>query len=435
MVRQFLVSFLLFVFYSTYHSHAGKVVEVPQEFPGHTSRPINHLVKSPDTFNPKHYQQEKLKKEGACIFNSLFAGIMHTSYGRKQIQERIGPQDDKSVQIRFWFPNAEIMGKYDFVYKEDIKTCEDAIKGMSELLNSDEYDESGKDDIRKDIEEVKNSLKNAPLLWEKILYLHQTSVRVPKKFVWKNGGGSFPESNPEWLNLIQQAYMKITKHSYLTTSFGGYSRSDEDILEEDVFTGVPFCTLIPRTYGFPDGYTNNIEDPCQQILKFFPLIDIPFKEVKIITSEMTGLNLEEIKDVSAKLHPDNSVSYQPLTYQTNTDFAHTHGLSKDLLMEPNVIQFSSAGHEVALFFGSNKVYYYDNVVFPDQIEIYGEEGPIYTEALYFKDHGLDTMTEETFFINLFKEIHHRGKQVAKIRNQPENSQTKIRFFTRALKDL
>jgi len=178
-------------------------------------------------------------------------------------------------------------------------------------------------------------------------------------------------------------------------------------------------------------HLNRLDDPSRKELVFSPLIDIPLNAVNISIKE-TGLDLQAIQDVRAEIQSDDSIKYTPLTYNTVIDFARTHGLTKELLTASNVVQFGAAGHEVALFFGEEKVHYYDNVYYPQQVAVYGTAGPVYEEAKYFKDNPLATMDEGELFTRLFQEIYYRLEQVARVRGEGAYSNTTIKFFKKPL---
>ena len=79
------------------------LLEVPEEFPGHISRPIHGIVTIPDHFDPAHYQQNKSRDEAACAFQSMLAGIMSFDYGRSQVRASLQDQNDQSVYFKFCF--------------------------------------------------------------------------------------------------------------------------------------------------------------------------------------------------------------------------------------------------------------------------------------------------------------------------------------------
>ena len=405
------------------------VIHIPEKFPGHNTRLIQGSIKVPDYFNPADYQQEKLRNEGVCKFSSMLAGIMDTEYGRAKVQAIIESQDDTHVNIRFYFPPTDDLKKYDA--DSTLSGLLREMKSLQQTVDNPENEEQKKE-YQGYIDEVKSELEAASLFWDKVLDLSHTTVRVPKKFISREDKGSFPHNNPEWLNLMQQAYMKVTKNPNLARYSHGHYSLEEEITESDCFGGVPFCTLSQGSYdNTPSGLTNLIKAPSCQTLEFFPLINIPIKSVKLLISK-DGLDLPAIKDFKAEIQSGNSIMYTPLTYKNVTDFAHSHGLSKDLLMASNVIQFSSTGHAVALLFGKGKVHYYDNVHYPEQVKVYGVAGPVYEEAMCFKAQDLNAMDEEEFFARLFQEIPYRLKQVTDVRGQEAVLTTKISFFEKPL---
>ncbi|HUX80662.1 MAG TPA: hypothetical protein VMW10_13095 [Alphaproteobacteria bacterium] len=408
-------------------------LEVPEDFPGHdVARQIRGDVKVPNEFNPGDYQQNKHIGEAACNFNSLLAGIMHTPFGRSKVQAVIESQDETSVNFRFYFPSPAVFEEYKYIYESYVKEYEMNIEELETYMEQ-ASSESDRELYASLVEDNKKNIEKAQTDWKNLFHLEETSVKVPKKFVTKSEGGSFPQNDPDWLNLMQQAYMKVTKNKFLPYSGegGGYS-TDNEILEEDAFLNIPFC-------GFSSGYhydgqecLNLIEAPEHLSLRFFPFIDIPLKSVDILTNREIGLDLHETKDLRAKFEGDVA-SYETVTYTDVVEFARTHGLTKTFLMAPNVLQFGSATHAVALIFsGEGKVYYYDNVVYDPQIDVYGEKGPIYQEAKYFKGQDLEAMTEIDFFTRLFQEIDYRKDQVYQIRKQEPRKQTTIKFFTKPL---
>jgi len=405
---------------------------VRKDFPAHTSTSFKKTIEAPDHFDPQHYQQNKLKKDLACVFETLLAGIMHTPYGRQKIQEMIISQDEENVVLRFYFPDKNTIKKYESHYKSHVDSNNGYIKDTEEALTG--WKESQATAQSEDIANIKERIKEneehlqylrqiseqLPQLWEKTSSLHTTHVSVPKQSVVKPEGGSFPHDNPLWNNIIQQGFMKITKNRLLcpeedTSEYVTSLTPDEDIQHTDSFARITMCYLpqIKRD-----------ETILHPSLMFFPLIDREIKQLTVFTKEETGLDLEKL------------ISFG---YQNIFDFAHAHGLTKDLLMKSNVIQFGAAGHAVALFFTKDKVYYYDNVNYdhPLQREVYEANGPIYEEAKYFKNKNLNEMDEAEFLQRIFQEIHFRSCQVAKIREQVYDPATEwpspyIRFFTKPL---
>ncbi len=433
MVRLFLLSFVSCSCLIWAQESQAVLLEVPEEFPGHNiSRQITGDVKVPDEFNPQDYQQNKHLGEGACNFNSFLAGIMHTSYGRSKVQALVESQDENFVNFRFYFPSPEIFESYKFLYDICVKECEENLERIDSRIKiaSSESDVDMFKQLKKNFDE---RIEKAKVNWDRLSDLQKTTIKVPKKFVTRSEGGSFPQNNPDWLNLMQQAYMKITKNTFLRKSdaWGGYT-TDEKISEEDVFLSVPHCWFSSESnYEWQD-CLNLLEAPEHESLEFFPLIDIALKSVNILTSRETGLDIQGTKDVKAKIEGDGIV-YEKITYTDVVDFAHGHGLTKSFLMAPNVIQFNNAGHAVALIFsGEGQVYYYDNVVYDSQIDVYGEKGPIYQEAKYFEGKDLEKMSEKDFFTCLFQEIDYRKDQVCRIRGQESYPATTIKFFTKPL---
>lgn len=222
-------------------------LSVPDPFPGHQSRPIQNTVSVAKIFNPKDTQQDKENKEGACQFNSLLAGLMHTSYGRSKIEALFQSQDADNVYIKFYFSPSEDLKTYDKGYQDVIQYANKTLASLKNSLSSAPTEEE-QQQHKNSITEIEEELEQAHNLWAQMLKRHETTVSVPKKFVFREDRGSFPRSNPEWLNLIQQAYMKITKNRFLTShANGGYS-CDEMISSNDRFSSVPFCKLAQGTY-------------------------------------------------------------------------------------------------------------------------------------------------------------------------------------------
>lgn len=429
------------------------MLSVPEEFPGHTSRPITGVIKVPDHFDPLDYQQNE--HEEACIFNSMVAGIMHTPYGRKKIQEIFTYQDENKVFIRGYFPPIEILRNNNIPYQFHVNYAQEVIKDANENLeawasvtNPDDHALTTIKDLETHTRNLKLKMEKLPALWNQVLALPMATVSVPKKFVTREED-SFPQDNPEWLNLIQQAYMKLTKNRILREYYirNGYT-ADEEITEEDKFGKVPFCVLsrvekLSYTENYPnfphEPYLNLICPPSDEPLIFFPLIDREIKKVEIFTDQENGLEFSKIRDLKIEKNSDNNdqpFNYTFMNYQSCTDFAHTHDLTKFLLTGSNVVQFSTSGHEVALFFSKDKVYYYDNLKedTSQRKEVYGAIGPIYEEAHYFKGQDLDQMSEEDFLQRVFQEIHFRCSQIAKIEDgeYPSWPQTTIKFFKQPL---
>lgn len=406
-------------------------INVPVEFPGHNAKPIRGTVKVTERFDPNDYQQERGRGEGACGFNPIVAGMIRTAHGRKQIQRLFESQDENYVNIRFYSPDSEILKQYERNYNTLQIIYSANLRSLQQALNNSKNDE----DMQGHLTRLNHHLEALPRLWEKVLNLANTTVQVPKQFVSREDKGSFPHNNPEWLNLIQQAYMKVTKNDILQKGAGvcaDYSPYEE-ISDKDCFSAVPFCTLYNGAYKKPSGCTNLVCHPFRYALEFFLLSDIPLKSIQISINE-DGLNLKDIKDIKAEIQIDKTVLYTPITYNTVGEFTRTHGLSKDLLMTSNMMQFSSNGHGVALFFGDGEIYYYDNVHCPKQATVYGAPGPIFEKTKNFQGKDLNVMGEEEFFIHLFKEINYRLKQVTDVRGQTAVSKTKISFFERPLID-
>lgn len=400
------------------------VMVVPKIFPGHTATPIQEKVEVPDYFDPKEYQQNKLKKEAACVFNSLVEFLMHIPEGRSKLKTIFHSQDAHNVYLKFYFPHKNILEKYESHYHNHINENKEYIEQKKESLELWKKEESSPEtnpermtivrdsieDQKKQLEDLQQRAQQLPDLWEKTLSLPSTLVSVSKQFVIKPEG-SFPHDNPSWLNLIQQGFMKITKNRFLCPAgeCGGYvseHTSVVEIQEEDSFANITMCS-------FPQIKSN---ETIIESLIFFPLVDKELKKVGLFTKK-EGLDLE-------KMDPSN--------YQGMVGFAHTHGLTKDLLIRSNVIQFGAAGHAVALFFGARKVYFYDNVNYDHllQRKVYGINGPVYEEAEHFKNQRLDLMGEEEFLRRTFQEIHHRCVQVSEVREQDYSlyPYTNILFF-------
>jgi hypothetical protein len=408
------------------------VLEVPESFPGHISRPISDTVKIPDHFDPADYQQNKCRNEGACGFNSMLAGIMHTEYGRSKVQAILKSQDDRYVNLQFYFPNYETVKEFEAsYYTEEMLNIKDDIQYFQDELDAarlkDAQDEKEIQYLNKTITQLSNMLETQPLLWEKALRASQTVVKVPKNFVTREEKASFPHDNPEWLNLLQQAYMMTTKNKVLRSrapsGHDSYSVG-EKIEEKDVFWAVPFCNLNTKGYeigGDVPKYLNLLGDPTdtsRKFLNFFPLLDIPLKEFQFYPDKAKGIDIENTVNLQIKVEGEKT-TYTPVTYETITAFVHHHGLSKDLLMNGNVVQIQAAGHAAALFFGQGKVMYYDNVFYPhsSQISVYGKIGPIYEDAHHFEGLSINAMVEEDFFTRFFKEINYRNGQVAQVRGK------------------
>lgn len=418
------------------------ILSLPDPFPGHTSRSIQGTVTIPDYHDFNHYQQDKLRNEAACQFNSLLAGIMLTPYGRQKVQHLIASQDDDHVFIKFYFPNAEELSQYDGYYSSTVKLCNDSIGPTEEEINliNDENDSKRKN-LQEDLDATRNTLLSTEKEWQQILKLSNTWIKVPKKFVTKDKG-SFPHDNPDWLHILQQAYMKVTKINLLRPySSGGYEAT-ENFLETDCFAGVPRCSFYKGSYTNSPNSPNSpnwlhiipMENVSVKSLYLFPLIDIPLKSVTLIMKGQGGLDLEKIQDMQVTRQGDEGFTYTPRTYKTMSDFSHQHGLTKEILMASNVLEFDAAGHAVTLFFGQGKVHYYDNVKYdhPDQIAVYGKIGPIFEEGKFFAGHSIEKMTDEAFFTNLFQEIQYRREQVARVRKKEAYSNTTIYFFERPL---
>lgn len=375
---------------STSHKNSqSRILEVTSVFPGHTSTEIEGDVNVSDYFDPADYQQDKLRKEAVCVFNSLLAGIMHTEYGRNKVKQIIEHQDDNHVYIRFYFPTSDTLkNRIKFKEIKRVAMRQGAIdKYKAELLSPNQ--DTDIDYLNEQIEACEKLNSNDKIVWEKFfLTEHDTLVKVPKSFVKnENGGASYPHNNPNWLNLIQQAYVmeaqstKVSNQHFDTRFFEGLD-----------------CP------GYANMWFNNF--------KFTLLIDIPLKTSSINKEELSSDCSSDILRV-----------------------AHTKGLTKNLLMDSNVIQIGTAGHAVALFFGNGKVHYYDNVYFPAQVDVYGVEGPVYEEAEFFRGKDIVRMSEEDFFSCLFKEIKHRLAQVAKIREWDGfDGMETICFFERSLVD-
>jgi hypothetical protein len=437
MIRLFLISLLICSnFVGIQESKAmlesGPMLEGPENFPGHTSRKIEGFIEIPDHFNPQHFQQSRSRGESACTFNSFLAGIMHSPYGREQIGAMIESQDQDSVTFRLAFPDSKTMEKYRFRYDEKMQNLREGVDQATEIIKEGRS-QASVEMAKEDLEVVQTNLKNAPLLWEKALILHKTSVKIPKKFVRKEDGRSFPHDNPDWVNLLQQAYMIATKNEFLYefSDHTGYT-ADEEITDLDAFGNIPLCFFSEGVYKEVPSCLNYIEDSRRTALDCIPLIPIPLKKIHISTDEKSGIDLQASKDVKAEIQPDASINYTPLPNSNIVEFAHRHGLTKDILMASNVLQFSSAGHDTVLVFGDGKVHYYDNVYYPEQESIYGNKGPIYEEAKFFQGQSIEEMEESDFLKRLFQEIHHRKEQVAKIRSQESSPTTEIKFFKSAL---
>lgn len=409
-------------------------IHIPEKFPGHDSRPIVGTVKVTNVFNPEDYQQDKTRNEGVCSFNSMLAGIMWTDYGRRKVQDLIKLQDDTNVYIRFYFPSSDVLTKYDRSL-EDMKEVQDYSDRLikAPVPNNDAITSQLK------------KLNTISLFWGKAIHASETVVQVPKNFVTRSdlvgGKGSFPHQSPEWLNLIQQAYMGLTKNNYIRggASSGGYFRFgifNEEIQEQDVFWGIPLCSFeyaLHESVRFPKrdrAPFNVIQDKSS--LQLFPLVDISFRAFAVPVNEEEGVNFNDFYDVKENGFENGTQIFEVHPYNSIADFSYTHGLSKDLLMASNVVRFGTCGHSVALFFGKGTVHYYDNVWYPPQTAVYGKEGPIFEEAFHFKDKNINTMGEEEFLTCLFKEIAYRLKQVSKIREQEFHPKTTLFFFEKPL---
>lgn len=411
----------------------NNVLIIPNEFPGHQSRRIQGTVKVPDYFNPEDYQQDKTKGEGACVFNSMLAGIMHTKHGRKKIQGLIQSQDNNAVRIKFYFPCTDELEKYDGNYKSSVQFDLDDLADCQTQITSGQIENQEELQSLQDFaHELETGLEKASLFWQQVLDRPNSQVYVPKNFVFKTNGPSFPHKSPEWLNLIQQAFMQITKNKFLTPQCysPGYS-SDEEISNNDRFSSLAFCRLFQGTYTDSPSCLNLIRDPAREVLEFFPLVDIPIRSVTVAITQ-DGLDLAKITDVKATIQSDDQIEYMPVTYNNVVEFAHTHGLTKELLTAGNVIQFATSSHAVVLILGDGKVHYYDNVYYPEQKKVYGDQGPIYQEAVFFQGQSLDLISEEDFFTRLFQEIYYRLEQVARVRGEGAYSATKISFFRKSL---
>lgn len=415
-------------------------IHIPEKFPGHDSRPIVGTVKVTNVFNPQDYQQDKTRSERVCNFNSMLAGVMRTQYGRGKVQDLIVSQDDTHVCIHFYFPSSDVLTKYN-CFLEWKKNLQDYIHELNEDPTPD-YDE-----ITLQFERIKKN----NLFWKKAIDASQTVVQVPKHFVTRpdlvRGKGSFPHQSPEWLNLLQQAYMGLTKNNYVRSTcdaIGGYfdpfifseETHEEEIQEKDVFWAPPLCSFQYASHAsrqFPKrdpAAFNVIQDKSP--LHLFPLVDIPLRSFRVLVNEEEGVNFNGFYDVKENGFENGTQIFEVHPYNSIMEFSHTHGLSKDLLMAPNVVQFGTCNHSVALFFGEGKVYYYDNVWYPPQTTVYGKEGPIFEEAFHFTGKNINTMGEEEFLTCLFKEIAYRLKQVNKIREQEFHPNTTLFFFERPL---
>lgn len=408
-------------------------IKVPDEFPGHESKAILGYLTIPDHFSPEEYLQTKAKGEGACNFNSLLAGLMHSNYGRKKIQGLIKSQNDNYIEIGFYFPPTHWLKEYNGASHNISTFLENALEEATQDL-SNITDPTQRASLQRYIDTTTLEFNQLLRLQRKVEELPETTVEVSKKFVKRRDLPSFPRKNSPWINILQQAYMKITKNRLLWPFFNSDYSCDEIIDENDRFRAVPLCKLTTKNHSeYVPNALNIISTDSHEVLEFFPLVDIPLKSIDILINQ-DGLNLEAIEDAKKEVQDDGTILVTSLKYDNILDFVRTHQLSKDLLMQSNVIQLGIHGHAVALFFEEGKVYYYDNVFYKPQFEIYGTAGPVYEEAFYFKGKALNVMEKSEFFTLLFKEIAHRAAQVSKVRDMESPTCVHISFFESPLKE-
>ncbi len=273
-----------------------RILEVTNVFPGHTSTKMEGDVNISDYFDPAEYQQDKLRNEAVCVFNSLLAGIMHTEYGRNKVKQIIEHQDDHHVYIHFYFPTSQTLkSRVKFEELKRVVMRQFSIdKYKAELLSPNQ--DTDIDYLNRNIEACEKYNNDDKVVWEKFLLIeHDTLVKVPKNFVRnENGGPSYPHKNSNWLNLIQQAYVVETQNTKLgnqhfdTRFFGDFNRP-----------------------GYADKWFNNF--------KFTLLLDIPLKTSSINKEELSS-------DCSSDI----------------LKAAHNKGLTKNLLMDSNIIQINTA---------------------------------------------------------------------------------------------
>lgn len=369
---------------------------------GHSERPIGGNIQIPNQFNPQDFQQNRSNKETACVFSSMLAGMMHTSYGRQQIQNLISHQDENAVYFKFHTPSTDVINQYN-CYHEDVLSfpvtyLERLEKKYSNGGIETEYYEEEK-------RRVKDIIARDQQAWNIFSQLQDVIVCVPKKNMYCLEHDSFPHNSASWVNLLEQAYLTLVKNNVFLQK---PHEVDYAASRNYRFSRISPCTLMHQEF-------DECSCPSKTEFSFYPLIPVnPLKEIKFNIEQYTNDNAYTLKTIES---------------------FKEKGLTKDLLIRSNVLQFNSADHAVTLFFGKEdgKVYYYDNAIAESIVEGgYDSLGPIYEEATFFKGKDLNEISEIDFFSLLGQEIFHRVKQVAAIRDEKQFSNTTLIFFTNPL---